>query len=142
MGIFDDELGRLPAGRDAGWIDQALVKSPTHALRQMNITASALFPGVDGLGRSIRETARLRLADPSRHSAPPELPPTLAWPTEIARPAEVVAVGAVESPIPDVLGMEFTPSQGEDVPLSDARNDGVVVDGVSPERESGELRET
>ena len=30
-----------------------------HELSQMNITAASLFPGVDGLGRSIAELVRL-----------------------------------------------------------------------------------
>lgn len=32
-------------------------------LRTMNVTASALFPGIDGLGRSITELARIRADD-------------------------------------------------------------------------------
>ncbi len=32
-------------------------------LRTMNVTASALFPGIDGLGRSIDELARIRASD-------------------------------------------------------------------------------
>jgi hypothetical protein len=60
-------------------------------LRQMNITASALFPGVDGLGRSIRERVRSRLSNPSKMSEPPERPLVLAFPAELARPADLCA---------------------------------------------------
>ena len=35
-----------------------------HKLRQMNISAASLFPGIDGLGRSVAELVHLDL----RHS--------------------------------------------------------------------------
>lgn len=43
------------------WIIPARLKSEILAnLRSMNITAGALFPGIDGLGRSLEELATLR----------------------------------------------------------------------------------
>jgi hypothetical protein len=38
-------------------------------LRQMSITASSLFPGIDGLGRSLAELARLAALDASQGGA-------------------------------------------------------------------------
>ncbi|GEM_PF-6985364 len=37
-------------------IPAALLQDMLHALRQMNITAETLFPGIDGLGRSLLQS--------------------------------------------------------------------------------------
>ncbi len=53
-------------------------------LRMMNITGSSLFPGIDGLGRSLMESARLASAAPLAQSAPQPTEPT--EPTQAHRP--------------------------------------------------------
>lgn len=47
-------------------IPSELKQSFLQQLRAMNITANSLFPGIDGLGRSVEEMARLSLADKSK----------------------------------------------------------------------------
>jgi hypothetical protein len=44
-------------------------------LRRMNVTARALFPGADGLGRSIAEAIKLEVSSGPPHGATPSPPP-------------------------------------------------------------------
>lgn len=59
-----DVIGTMQLHGETGlekWIIPARLKSEILAnLKSMNITASALFPGIDGLGRSLEELATLR----------------------------------------------------------------------------------
>ena len=59
-----DVIGTMRLHSETGlekWIIPARLKSAILAnLKSMNITASALFPGIDGLGRSLEELATLR----------------------------------------------------------------------------------